>query len=267
MRSLLLFFCLVTVLAGETLAPPIAGIVLDSEGRLESVRGVLGNLLPGDPAPLTTIDNAVVLSAAFSATSGALKTADELLVTDASGVVKSASGVIKSGGSAPAGPALFAFAPDGTLAWVCYPASAVAVSVVSGATLSTAGWGDRVVALGLAGWTLQVLVSSGSQLWAETIDAAGGSVLSQTPVPGAAPAVWFQGGWLVTETGRLQWFAPVAIPSGHLIPVSEPVTALQTAGPNTIAVNGHWLLNQRFQLLEIPVHPRWRTSPPREIRR
>jgi hypothetical protein len=258
---LLCTLCAPAPLGSQTLSAPIGGIELDGEGRLQSIRGVLGNLLPGDQITLpAAAGSAAALSAAFSGSAGAVKTADRLLVTDAAGKVLSQA-------SAPTGLALFAFAPDGSLEWVCYPQSAMVENTVTSASLDAASWGDAVVAMGPAGATFAALVITGSQLWLETVEPNSGSVLSRTPIRGAAPAVWFQGGWLVTTAGGLEWLASGATAGVLEIPVPQEVTWLQNAGPNTVAVNGRWLLNARFQLLEIPVRPERRSSAIREVPR
>jgi hypothetical protein len=246
MRILFLLCAALPVFA-QSLANPIAAIVITNR-ELLSFTGVSGNLLPGEtvPQPAGTAAD-TIQNAAFSSRSGAVKLANLLLVTDAAGVVQSTN-------PAPSGPALFSFAADGSLAWVYYPETSRLTSMTSGA-VNLPSWGGSAIALGPASSSLPVLIQAGSQLWSLTFNPADGSVSNQIPIAGNAPAVWFEGGWLVTTPRGLSW---VNGSEAREISFAAGVTALQVSGPHTVAVNGRWLLNAQWQLLEIPVTRRAR---------
>lgn len=239
---------------------PVAGMVLNPNGSIVSVRGVMETLLPGTPiAPL----GEPVLSASFHSTGGAIKTASQIITTDATGTTQSRR-------TAADGAALWGCDSDDSLAWM-YILGASSIENLNGATsVSTAALGDEVVALGLSDTDgLRILARSGSQLWSELVDPAKGTIVSQWPVPGAKPAIAFEGGWLVTTDSGLLWTAS-ANASPLAIAVPAPIATLQTAGEHSVAINGHWLLNRTWKLLEIPTtpisHPRSTIAPSRGIR-
>ena len=136
-----------------------------------------------------------------------------------------------------------------------------------GAAIDASAWGD-VVALGnVDANSLSVVTLHGTQLWAESIALSTGTITSQTPLDGAVPCVFFAGGWLRKNIAGLIW-DPVTPTVQHrdiLIPVG--VETLQTAGAHSVGVNGHWLLLDTWQLLEIPAPSKTHTPsalhPPR----
>ncbi len=251
----LLFGCVVAAaLLGQTAATPVAGIVLGGNGQLLCINGVLGNLLPGIPFG----NQQGVVAAGFGMAGGLVKTADALLVLDAAGAVQSQI-------AAPPGAAVFGLDASGKPAYVYFPGGSRIESLTGGVDLDALPLGDEVVALGAPGTGgLPVLARTGSQLWAETVSPASGAILTQTPIDGSAPAVFFEGEWLVKGgpallSGTREWALP-----------AEVVT-LQTAGPRSVAINGRWLLNGAGQLLEIPLVRRAHTEtgplPPGAARR
>ena len=236
---ILLLLAAATLVSAQTATVPVAGVVLTPEGKLASVAGVLQNLMPG--TPFGAYDP--VISASFADAGGVVKTASQLLITNAAGKVQSRR-------AAPAGNALFGLGQDGSVSWVYFSGSAQIESVDGSRSFSTAGLGDAVVALGAENSQgLTVLARTGSQLWAETAAVDTGAALAQVPVAGMEPAIFFEGGWLVTSGTGLAWGSQTFL-------TPSPVTSLQTAGPHAVAINGQWLLNSAWKVLEIPSAPR-----------
>ncbi len=231
---------MVLSLPAQLATQPVAGIVLNPEGGMVCVRGVLQTLLPGVPVELPANAAGPIVSASFGANGGAVKTNSQLLILDSQNQVQAQTGV-------PTGAALFGYGPDGSISWVYY-ASATRMEALDGSfRLSTAQLGDEVVALGvLQGNSAGILTRTGSQLWAETVDVTSGAIRSQTPLPGSSPAIYFQGDWLVSQPPGLLW-------GTRQIPVPTEVTSLQAASQNSVAIDGGaWLLNGAWKILEIP---------------
>jgi hypothetical protein len=238
MKLLCAFVTSITSLLGQTLAPPLSGAILDMQGRIELVNGVMGNLLPPvyQPEP-RELQGEVILCAAFKKNGGVLKTASHLALLDTQMSLLSIQ-------SAPKGKAVFSFSSDGTPAWVLYLDDAELVNLSSGDSMPASG----VVALGeSAGSSLQLLTGKGGNLWAGTVSAP-----SQRPISGAAPAAFFQQGWLSTSPTGLIWSPSAEGAPVRQIPLPEPAVTIQTAADDAVAINGRWLLNAHFQLLEIP---------------
>jgi hypothetical protein len=189
-----------------------------------------------------------VLSAAFGAGGGVLKTASHLTLLDVRGTVISLR-------DAPGGTAMFSFSADGAPAWVYFAASSELMNISSRESVGAAG--STVIALGPTGSaSLPVLLVSGQQLWSGAVSLADGTLSRQSPVSGTGPGVYFEGGWITTSPDGLLW-APLPGAGGlnpRQIAIPEPVTSIQQAGAS-VTVNGHWLLNARFQVLEIPRGP------------
>ena len=253
MRSLLSLVIATTVF-GQTATTPVAGVVLNGNGRLLSVAGVLGTLLPG--VPFRSYGR--VLSATFGGNGGAINTESQLIVLDAANEVLSQT-------DAPAGPALFGFGVDGAVEWVYFAGTSQIQSLTGQQSFSTGALGDEILALGATDPNgLGVLARTGSQLWAETVALGSGEILAQTPLDGSAPGAFFEGGWLVQGgagllCGTREWAIPAAI------------TSLQSAGAQSVAINGQWLLNSAGKILEIPAiergHLRVNLPPPAGARR
>jgi len=241
MRLVCVFCAFVSGLLGQTLVPPLAGTVLDAEGRIALLHGVMGNVLPPQYAPgyatgPPELQGETILGAAFNANGGVLKTDSHLVVLDNHMALLSIQ-------SAPQGKALFGFSSDGTPSWVLYVANAELVNLSSGSSITANG----VIALGPSNnSSVQLLTSKGQQLWAGTVSAE-----AQAAIPGSAPAAFFQRGWLSTSPTGLIW-SPAAGGAAREIALPEPALEIQTAAGDAVAINGRWLLNARFQLLEIP---------------
>lgn len=238
MKLLYAFAAFVLGLSGQTLAPPLAGTLLDAEGRIALLHGVMGNLLPPEFAVVPIeIQDEVILCGAFGRSGGVLKTASHLVLLNNQLSVVSIQ-------SAPDGKALFSFSSDGTPAWVLYIEEAELMNISSGASTTIRG----VVALGpSSSSSVQLLSRIGQQLWAGTVSAP-----AQIAIPGSDPAAFFQLGWLSTTPSGLIWSPAGSTAPTREIPVPEPVQSIQMTASDTVSINGRWLLNARFQLLEIP---------------
>lgn len=243
MLTLLGFVC---ALKAQTLMSPVIGWVVNGANQVRPIYGVSGNLVPGVPLTDSRILKATIESASFSGSAGILKTSTELLVLDGSGQV-----VLDF--PAPAGPATASFGTDGSLQWFCV-GDCQTLRSPAGETLSLSGLGGETAALGPAtGGTINVLLSSGGQLWSAVVDSQSGKLNSQVPVPGTPPAVWFQNGWLTTGAEHNLLMMPVngAEPTTS-IAIPGELTALQPAGAQTACIDGRWLLNSSFRISEIP---------------
>jgi hypothetical protein len=248
-------------MSAQALSAPVAGMVLDGEGRLLSVAGVSGTLLPGQTVPGIT-GGQPILTAAFSSAMGAFKTASQVVIVDAKGALQSSR-------EAPPGGALFGFTGNGTLQWACFPEAHRLQSLTGAASLDTSAWGDSVVALGaVSGSSIGALVLKGSQLWAETIAIDTGVISSLVPVRGAAPAAYFESGWLTATATGLQWQPESGAGFATEITLPAVVVSLQNTGSHSVAINSRWLLGPNWQVLEIPLAPRSRPAdrpaPPAE---
>jgi hypothetical protein len=238
MKFLSIFLVVISGLMGQTLAPPLAGTVLDARGRIALFHGVQGNLLPPEYAALPAeIQGETILSAAFNANGGVLKTASHLVLLDSHLSLLSIQ-------PAPKGKALFSFSSDGTPSWVLYVEDGELVNISSGASIPVGG----VVALGpFSNSSVSLLTSVDTTLWAGTA-----SVPAQIAIPGAAPAAFFERGWLSTSASGLIWSPAAGGAPAREIALPERVQGIQTAAVDAVVINGRWLLNARFQLLEIP---------------
>jgi hypothetical protein len=111
MKRLVFFLGLWAAAApAQSLTPPLAGLISDSNHRLHRVFGVAGNFILGaEPA-------AEVQSSAFSGRFGLVKTPGAVLTLDHRGEVIQTS-------PAPEGPAVFAFDGRGTPALAYFPST------------------------------------------------------------------------------------------------------------------------------------------------
>jgi hypothetical protein len=223
MKFFCAFFAGVISLAAQAVLPPLAGTYLDAHGRIAVLHGVLGNLLPPEyEVPPQELTGVPILSAAFGSNGSALKTKSQLVVLDSSGQVIGSR-------PAPPGTAIFGFSPEGVPAWVYYPSDSELVNLSTGVSITA----DRVVALGVS---------------------AGSSVPQLRGITG--PAAFFQNGWLTGSSTGLVWTPLSGGQAALQIALPEPVTSIQISGPQSVVINGQWLLNAHFQLLEIPLPPR-----------
>ena len=239
-----LFLIVLCALRAQTFVAPLAGTVVDQRGRLTTLCGVMGNLLPPEyPSVPLALQGEAILSAAFNANGGALKLESRLALLDNQGSVTSVQ-------PAPPGLALFSFSADGAPAWVFYQNDAELLNTSSGSAIILK---ESVVALGPATATSDpLLTNSDSQLWGGTVSIPDGVFSGPNAIPGTAPAAFFQSGWLTSAGNTLLWTPlSVGITARH-IALPEPVRDIQMAAAAAVVINGQWLLNARFQLLEIP---------------
>jgi hypothetical protein len=183
-----LSICAATALAQPAISPPSVGMVRDSNGSVQAVNGIAGNFLRAD----TGISNAV--SAAFSGTSGLIKTDTELLVLDASYQVTARY-------DAPGGQALFAFDGSGAPALVYYSGTLVRFR---GGNLEPVNWSGDAVAIALAGRrSAAVLVRRDDRLWNVRLSLSGGEIENEGLLAGVSgPAALLSDGAVVYIDGN-----------------------------------------------------------------
>ena len=250
MRLVGIFFFALCGLVAQTMVAPLAGTMVDAHGRVAMLHGVLGNLLPPEYAVVPAeLQGQAIFSAAFGANGSAVKTDSQLVLLNGEGAVTSVQ-------PAPAGTALFSFSSGGSPAWVLYAAEGELVNVATGASIGAA-FGGNVAALGPAGSASIPLLSSDSdrQLWSGVVSLPGGGFQAQTAVSGSLPGAFFQSGWLTSSATGLLW-TPLANGAATVgIALPETVRTIQTASAGAVVINSTWLLNARFQLVEIPQTP------------
>lgn len=177
--------------AQTSIAPPQAGFMQDGENALRPVYGIAGNFLLGDAASFG------VVSAAFSGSFGLLKTDSTLSVTDWRGKTSASQ-------DAPQGPAMFAFAADGSPALVYYPSVNLLLAWNGGAfRFIMFDWSAfpasavRAIAQPDFGHAAMI-IQRDDGLWDVRIILATGEIDSQTALPGvSAPVLMLQTGELV----------------------------------------------------------------------
>jgi hypothetical protein len=224
MKNVVLPFLVGAALAAAqpALAPPAAGTLRDSSGSLHRVIGVAGNfIVDGDLG----ISNAV--SAAFSESTGLVKTERELLVLDAAGQITGRY-------DAPVERALFAFGPDGAPALVYYAGTLMRFE---NNELKPVNWTGDAVAIALASPQSAVAIVRGDgQLRNVRINLTTGDIESETALRDAgSPMLLVQsGGLLFTRDNNI-----VLRDSGGvecLVQAGFEVDSFEPMGRNWIAV-------------------------------
>jgi hypothetical protein len=104
---LILFAFATAVCAQPTLAPPQVGFFQDGANSFRPLLGIAGNFVLGNPAL------SGVLNAAYSGSSGLVKTDTSVIMTDNQGQALATT-------DAPSGPALFAFRQDASPAFAYF---------------------------------------------------------------------------------------------------------------------------------------------------
>jgi hypothetical protein len=174
--------------AQRSLAPPQVGFMQDSQGGIRPVTGLAGNFLVGRAA------STGIVSAAFSGSFGMLKSDSALTVIDQQGrTVMSVD--------APAGPALFAFAIDGSPA-LAYFQQSKTLAVWDGHTFRAVPLDidDTVLSISLPA---ALIVQRDSGLWELGVDLATGAIVWQTALPGVtAPVLMLASGGLVYRDAK-----------------------------------------------------------------
>ena len=212
------------------LAPPQIGFIQDSSNALRPVIGIAGNFLLGDPMQTG------LTSAAFSGSSGMVKTDSALLAIDRQGQVIASTG-------APAGSALFAFSRSGAPAFV-YLIDANAWMVWDGQQFQPAAFDlsafDSLVVISIASpndGEAQIVLQRDDGLWDIRLQLADGAVTSQSAITGVtAPMLALASGDLVyRDTDGVV----VRKPDGselHILAQLPPNIAFQQMGDGWIQI-------------------------------
>lgn len=176
--------------AQPAIAPPQIGFIQDSSNALRPVIGIAGNFLLGDPMQIG------LTSAAFSGSSGMVKTDSSLLAIDRQGQVITSA-------DAPSGAALFAFSRTGAPSFV-YLVDANAWMVWDGQQFQPAAFDlsafDSPVVISIASpndGEAQVVLQREDGLWDMRLQLADGSVTSRSAIPGVTAPM------LALSTGNL----------------------------------------------------------------
>ena len=166
--------------AQPSVKPPVIGAYGDSRGNIEIVTGVPGSFVLSDSG----LTNAT--SFAFSSSGGFVKTPTELLVLDSSNEVTARF-------DAPAGPALFAFDPQGSPALAYYAGS---LFHLANGGLQVVNWTGDAISIAMVSADLAaILVRSERELWTVTVSLSDGSVINQARLNDASlPALLLAGG-------------------------------------------------------------------------
>ena len=106
MTKTALLTCVAACIALAQIQAPVAGVVRNRAGELRPMLGVAGAFVAGE------VIAREIVSAAFSGSLGLAKTEHELLTFNARQILERHE--------APAGPAAFGFAPDGSPAWAWF---------------------------------------------------------------------------------------------------------------------------------------------------
>lgn len=216
MTALRITICAGIVCAAAQIAAPRIGMATDGAGRLRPIAGVAGNAIPG--APVLT----GVISAAASDIAALGKTSSEIVAIEGAKTIRT---------PAPDGPALFAFAADGSpqWAWLC-PRRELLKWTSSGFStlaLETAAIEGEVVAIGAADSThLRLAVSRNNQLEILRVGLSDGAIAGVTSLPPGARAP------LLPSDGSVLYAVPDALvlrdAGGHerRIPFGRTVSAM-----------------------------------------
>ena len=178
------FIALVTLAAASAwaqpaLTPPHLGFIADSRDNLRPVYGIAGNFVVGAPAASGAI------SAAFSGSCGLLKTDKAVVAFDPQG--KTLASI-----DAPAGAALFAFAPSGDAALIYVAGTLIRYGAGRFIALHT----DSAEVIAVA-WPDSLIVQRGDGLW--KLSLVNGTVRSQIALNGVtAPVLALPSGELVS---------------------------------------------------------------------
>ncbi len=172
--------------AQHAIAPPEVGFLVDSHANSYSVKGVAGNFVIGHAA------GTGIISGAFSGSFRLLKSDSEIHVINQAGRIVART-------DAPAGPALFAFSPDGSPAVVYFPQSKT-LRIWDGREFRPGPeFGEDVGAIRSLSATLaEFAVQREGELWMLQVDLRSGATVSQAALTGiAAPVLMLSDGTLV----------------------------------------------------------------------
>jgi hypothetical protein len=180
MKAYLTFFSLLSTAAWaqHALAPPEVGFIQDGYSQIHIVNGLAGNFVVGAAV------SSGIISVGYSGSFGLLKSDSALIVVDPKG--RGVASVV-----APAGPALFAFAADGSPALVYFEQSKTLLAW-DGHTFQISGPTGTEVPLAIAALSPKqaaLIVQRENVLWELGIDIASGAIQSQTALPGITAPV------------------------------------------------------------------------------
>jgi hypothetical protein len=180
MKVYLAFFSLLSTAAWaqHALAPPQVGFIQDGHGQVHIVDGLAGNFLVGAAV------SSGIISAGFSGSFGLLKSDSALIVVDQRG--RGVASVV-----APAGPALFAFAADGSPALAYFQQSKTLLAW-DGHTFQPQGPQGAQAPLAIATLSPKqaaLIVQRDTGLWQLGVELASGAIVSQIALPGITAPV------------------------------------------------------------------------------
>jgi len=175
MKQFLIASLLAAIAAAQpAIRPPRMGFVGQADGTLRPVYGVAGSFILGPPVA------AKVISQAFSGSLGLLKTDATLVAFDGRGQALASM-------NAAAGPALFAFSPDGVTALACVPSSNTLVEWRGGkfSTVPFPPEPDTVVAIAMPNaFDAALIIDRNGDLWESWLQLGHASVSSQRALAG-----------------------------------------------------------------------------------
>lgn len=173
-----LLFVSTAAWAQHAVGPPQVGFIQDGHGHIHIVNGLAGNFLVGAAV------SSGIISAGYSGSFGLLKSDAALIVVDRQG--RGVASVL-----APNGPALFAFATDGSPA-LAYFEQSKTLLIWDGHTFQTSGPSGTPAPLAIATVTskqAEFIVQRDTGLWQLGIEVATGATVSQTALPGITAPV------------------------------------------------------------------------------
>ncbi len=178
MKVYLVSLSFVWVAAWAQLAPPQVGFIQDGHGQIHIVNGLSGNFVVGAAV------SSGIISAGYSGSFGLLKSDSALIVVDQHG--HGVASVV-----APDGPALFAFAADGSPA-LAYFEQSKTLLVWDGHTFRPEGPQGIQAPLAIATLSsrqAEFIVQRDTGLWQLGVEIATGAIVSQTAIPGVTAPV------------------------------------------------------------------------------
>jgi hypothetical protein len=193
MKVLLASLTVVTTAAWaqHALTPPQVGFIQDALGQIYIVKGLAGNFL------VSVAVSSGIVSAAYSGSFGLLKADSTLIVVDQQG-----HGVASV--RAPAGPALFAFAADGSPA-LAYFEQSKTLDVWDGHTFQTSGPMEAQAPLAIASVSptrAAFIVLREDGLWEYGVELATGAIVSRTALPGVTVPLLMVAGSVVYRDAK-----------------------------------------------------------------
>jgi hypothetical protein len=223
--------CAAGAVAQSGMAPPLLGLVTDSQQQIRRAYGVTGNFILGDAVEIPS--SGEVVNWAFSGRAGLLKTVKQLLLLSAS------AGIVRSS-PAPAGNAQFAFDAHGqaALVFLAEPAELWRIGAMNDirTPLDRAQIAGDVRGIVLAGQRRATLaICRDNAIWLTSVDLVGGFVVSRRPAIAGCPA-------LVLLADRLIYATPgslvIRTSDGfeHRVKLPSPAKSLRPVGEGWIEI-------------------------------